>query len=315
VNDDVRDRARAAEAREERDVALPTALENENPLLVRLDPERVEDERERQLLGAAFDEQHRPREEDLGAVGVELGEHAERLGLLERVGLEERRALVARMPDERQILDAIDAQEDRRVRRVEDLVAALGERAQQTEEMPLHVRAQVELGLLDQQHEAAQARRHEALHAHHELQSPVCLGPVMLGVRRLEELGHVGGAGAGGGSDERARAEVRRKEEHRRCTGAVEVERVRRARVEEDRRVLLQPSLEVDAPRRPTRDVVDRRRWCRRLEQRPDRRQHGRLPARRLADEDAHRPGLELELPCCAVPLDQDPAERGHVPT
>src|SRR6266498_2960626 len=74
VHDDVRDPACVADAREERDVALATTLEHEYPLLVGLDAERVEDERERQLLGPPLHEQRGAREEQLGAVGVELGE-------------------------------------------------------------------------------------------------------------------------------------------------------------------------------------------------------------------------------------------------
>ena len=52
-------------------------------------------------------------------------------------------------------------------------------------------------------------------------------------------------------------AEVRRQEEHGRRAGAVEVERVGRARVEEDRVAFLEFRLEVDASGRAARDVVD----------------------------------------------------------
>ena len=113
--------------------------------------------------------------------------------------------------------------------------------------------------------------------------------PVMVGERRQEQLGDVGCAGAGGRRDERARAEVRRQEEHRRRAGAVEVERVgRRA----SRKIVCRarrPPRGGCAPSRPARDVVDRRRRRGGLEQRPDRGEHGRLAARRLADERAHR--------------------------
>ena len=111
-----------ADAREERHVALAAALEHEDPLLVGVDAERVEDERERQLLGAALDEHGAAREEELGAVAVELRERAEALGLGQRLGLEERRAAGRRVADERELLEPVDAEEDRRVRRVEDLV-------------------------------------------------------------------------------------------------------------------------------------------------------------------------------------------------
>ena len=200
------------------------------------------------------------------------------------------------------------------MRRVEDLVAALRELAQHAVEVPLRVRAQVELRLLDQQDEAAQVRREQALHAPRRAASPPsACGPVMLGERRLEELGDVGCARAGGRRDERPRAEVRRQEEHRRRARAVEVERVGRAWRRGRSSPLLELRLEVDAPRACRRgDVVDRRRRRRGLEQRPDRGEHGRLAARGLADERAHRARLELELARRAVALDRDPLERRH---
>ena len=48
---------------------------------------------------------------------------------------------------------------------------------------------------------------------------------------------------------------------------------------------------------------------------RPDRGEDGRLAARRLADERAHRAGLELELPRRAVALHRDPLKWRHRPT
>src|SRR6185369_12569513 len=122
---------------------LPPAFEDEDSLLVRLDAERVEDERERELLRAALHEQHRPCEKELGAVVVELRDDAKRLRLVERLRLEERRAASLRVADDREILDPVDAEKHRCMRRVEDLVAALREAAKHTEEMPLRVRAQI----------------------------------------------------------------------------------------------------------------------------------------------------------------------------
>ncbi len=87
---------------------------------------------------------------------------AEHLGLRERLGLEERRPARRRVPDERELLEPVDAEEDRRVRRVEDLVPRLGERPQEAVEAPLDVRAEIELRLLDQQHELAQVARRAA---------------------------------------------------------------------------------------------------------------------------------------------------------
>ena len=77
VHDDVRDPARVADADEERNVALAATLEHDDTLLVGLDPECVEDQRERQLLRAPFDEERRTREEQFRAVAVELGQGPE----------------------------------------------------------------------------------------------------------------------------------------------------------------------------------------------------------------------------------------------
>ena len=131
VDDDVRDAAGVGDAREERHVALAAALEHEDPLLVRVDAERVEDERERELLGATLDEHGAARQEELGAVAVELRQRAEPLGLGQRLGLEERGPAVGGVPDERELLELVDAEKDRRVGRVEDLVARLRERPQE----------------------------------------------------------------------------------------------------------------------------------------------------------------------------------------
>ena len=203
MDDDVRHVAGVADAREQRNVPLTAALEDENPFLVRLDPERVEHERKRHLLGAPFDEEDGPREEELCAVAVELGKHAERLRLLQRLRLEERRPLVSPVPHDRKVLDPVDAEEHGRMRRVENLVAALPERAKHAEEVPLRMRAEVELGLLDEQDEPPQVRREQALHAHHELEPAVRLGPVMVGERRQEELRDIGSARSRRRGDER----------------------------------------------------------------------------------------------------------------
>ena len=149
--------------------------------------------------------------------------------------LEERRPRVERVTHERELLDPVDAQEDRCVRRVEDLVALLRERAQQTVEVALRVRAQVELGLLDEHDEAAHVRLEQPLHPQHELQAAVRGRPVMLGDGRPEQLRDRSRARAGRRRDERSRAQVRRQEQHRRSAGPVQVQRVRRPGVEEDR--------------------------------------------------------------------------------
>ena len=267
-----------------------------------------------ELLGAPLDEHGAAREEELGAVAVELRERTERLGLRERLRLEERRPAGGRVTDERELLELVDAEEHRRVRRVEDLVARLREIPQKAVEVALGMWAEIELRLLDQEHEVAKVRADEPLHARHERESPVRLGPVMIDERRLEELGDLGSAPPGGRCHERPGAEVRRQEEHRRRPCAVEVERVGRLGVEEDR-ALGDVRLEADPSSGAVAgDVVDGRRRRGGLEQRPDRGQHGGLTARGLPDEGAHGARRELELAGRAIPLDRDASERRHRP-
>src|SRR4051794_32692553 len=79
VHHDVRDVAGVADLREERDVPFAGAVDDRDRLLVDVEAERAEHERERELLGAALDEQRRAGEEDLRSLRVELGEHAKRL--------------------------------------------------------------------------------------------------------------------------------------------------------------------------------------------------------------------------------------------
>jgi len=59
--------------------------------------------------------------------------------------------------------------------------------------MSLRVRAEVELGLFDQQHEASQVGREQALHPHHELEPAVRFRPMVRRDWRLQELGDVYG--------------------------------------------------------------------------------------------------------------------------
>jgi hypothetical protein len=307
---DVRDAARVGDAREERHVALAAALEHEDSLLVGVYAERVEDERERELLRPSLDEDRTAGEEELRAIAVELGERAEGLGLRERLRLEERRSARRRVADERELLELVDAEKDRRVGRVEDLVSRLGERAEESVEMALRVRAEIELGLLDQEHEVAEIRGHEPLHARDEREPAVRRGPVMVGRGRQQELGDLGRSAPGGGCDHRPRAEVRGQEEHGRRSRPVEVERVGRTGVEEDRS-LRHVGFEADpSPGSVAGHVVDGRRRGGGLQQCPDRREHGGLAARRLADECADGAGRELELAGRAIPLDRDASER-----
>src|SRR5437764_1379147 len=109
-----------------------------------------------------------------------------------------------------------------------------------------------------------------------------------------------------GRRDERPRPEVRGQEEHRRGARAVEVERVRRPGVEEDR-PLGDVRFEVDpAARAVARDVVDRRRRGGGLEQRPDRGQDGGFAARGLPHERAAQ-RVDKALTAVDAPAGQEP--------
>src|SRR5262249_5824348 len=149
--------------------------------------ERVEHEGKRQLLGAALDEHRAAREEQLGAVTVELRERAKRLGFRQGLGLEERRAARRRVTDERELLELVDAEEDGRMRGVQELVARLRERPQEAVEMALRMRAEIELRLLDQEHEVTQVRVEQPLHPRDKREPAIGGGPVAVDGRRLEE--------------------------------------------------------------------------------------------------------------------------------
>src|SRR5437764_842908 len=69
----------------------------------------------------------------------------------------QRRADVGGVAHERELLQSVDTEEHRRVCRVQDLVPALRELAEHPVQVTLEVRAEVELRLLDEQDEAAEA--------------------------------------------------------------------------------------------------------------------------------------------------------------
>ena len=181
MDDDVRDVARVGDAREERHVALAAALEHEDPLLVGVDAERVEERAGTSSFSVRPSTRTAQRARKSSARSLSNSESARNaLRLRERLGLVERRAAGRRVADERELLELVDAEEDRRVRRVEDLVPLLRERAQDAVEVPLRMRAEVELRLLDQEHEVAEVRGEQALHARHEREAAVRRGPVVI---------------------------------------------------------------------------------------------------------------------------------------
>ena len=113
MQDDVRDVTGVADLREQRDVALALTVDDGDRLLVRVEAERREDEGQRDLLRASLDEHHRPCEEHLGTLGVELGDHPERLLPRQRLRLQERGAGPLVVAHEHELVELVDAEEDR----------------------------------------------------------------------------------------------------------------------------------------------------------------------------------------------------------
>ena len=124
VDDDVRDARPPADLDEERQVRLAAALDDRDLLAVRVVAERVEDERERDLLGHALDEDRRAREEQLAALRVELAHDPERVVDVDRAQPLDRGDAELVAADEVDLLERGDVEQARRVRREEDLVAA-----------------------------------------------------------------------------------------------------------------------------------------------------------------------------------------------
>src|SRR5207302_1899250 len=85
----------------------------------------------------------------------------------------------------------IDGQKNRRIHRVENLIPLPYKITQDTKEMPLRMRAQIELGLFNQEHEAANVRDEQTLHAHDELESPINDQPMILNKKQNKELDNI----------------------------------------------------------------------------------------------------------------------------
>jgi plasmid stability protein len=92
--------------------------------------ERTEDEREDELLRTPLDEERRPGQEELAALGVELAERPEALVGGKRLRLEDRRPARRAVLDQRKLLEPGDVEEGGGVGRVDDLVAGRGELAE-----------------------------------------------------------------------------------------------------------------------------------------------------------------------------------------
>jgi len=105
---------------------------------------------------SCLDEEHGARQEDFGAIGVELREHPEGLLLRQRLRLQQPCACSLVVANEHEVGQRVDAEEGRSVGRVEHLVAH-GEAAEQPAQVTLRGRAEVELRLLDEDDEPADA--------------------------------------------------------------------------------------------------------------------------------------------------------------
>ena len=209
-------------------------------------------------------------------------------------------------PDEHELVEAVDAEEDRCVGRVDDLVAAGGRRAASTGacEMPLRVRAEIELGLLDQDDEPAHpARIDGALQSSGRVRAlrRSLLGHARTSIARLagESVRAISVDGRRwAGKKERGGAAPPGRELSV-AGGQASRNKVRSPRTASTWTRAYAP-----------RDVVAERHRRGRLEQGPDRRQDGRLARRRLADEHARASGLEDHVAGAAIALDRNPGDQ-----
>ena len=117
---------------------------------------RAEDEGQREALGLALHEDDLLREEHLAPLVVEGSLDAHPLGVAQdaRIGAPQCRPLAAQV-EPRDLLVVGGVDQVRRPGRVDDLVAHLGEAAQERIEVPLGLRREEQLRFLDQQHLAA----------------------------------------------------------------------------------------------------------------------------------------------------------------
>ena len=161
--------------------------------------------------------------------------------------------------------------------------------------MTLRRGAEVELRLLDQDHEAAHARLDECSERADERQ------PAVLGALGTDDADRALRRRIGR-REEGRRSQVGREEEGVRRALAVQVQRLGRLRVEEQGAA---PDLGFHVHALlATRDVLARRHGRSGLEEGPDRREHGRLARRRLADERTEGTRLEEHVAGAPEALD-----------
>ena len=158
VHGDERQPDRPADPAEQRDVPLPTAFDDRDPLPVGIVSQRFEHEGQRELLGEPFHQDGGAGQEELAPRGVELGEGAELLVGGEGLGLQQERPDLRPAFGEHELVQPHDVQERGGVRGVEDLVAAGRDEPEQPVQVALRLRREEELGLLHQDDDTGDAR-------------------------------------------------------------------------------------------------------------------------------------------------------------
>ena len=111
------------------------------------------------LLGHAFDENRRPREEELGTLRVELAHHPKRVVDVDRPQPFDRGHAEVVTADEIDLLERGETEETRGVRGEEDLVAAIREVSDEPAQIPVRVRGEKQLRLLDRENDARDIER------------------------------------------------------------------------------------------------------------------------------------------------------------
>ena len=314
VDDDERDPARLADPGEHRDVGLPAALDDGDLRAVGVVAERREDGREHELLRPPLDEDRGAGEEELAPLGVELAHHPKRLVRVERLRLHDMGAAAGAVADEDELLQPRDVQEGRGVRRVEHLVPGAGEGAQTAVEVALRVRAEEELGLLDEEHRAGDLPLAAGVDPGHERRGPGGVRPALGRVaKRPPEAADclLGRVGVAVDLEQRPGAPHSREKEHGRCTAAPDARLVGRMRGKPDPASVAEPRLDRELVGAAT-EVLPARRRRRRVEEGPDSTEEVGLAGAGLADERGDRAELELDVPRRAVVADPDRLQERH---
>ena len=314
MHDHERDPTGPADAREDRDVRLAAALDDGDLRPVGIVAEGGEDRRQDELFRPALDEDRRAREEELAPLGVELAHDPEGLVGVERLRLDDVRASPGRVADEDELLQPRDVEEGGRVRRVDDLVAFGRQRAQPAVEVPLRVGTKEELGLLDQEGDAADAGFLARVDACDERR---CARRVRSELGRVAEAGPeafdrlAGVVGEPTQLEKGARPLGRPEKDDGRRPAATGARPLCRLGGEADAAAVGEPCLDGHGhlAARNVPAVGRRRGW---VEQRLNGAEEVRLPRARLADEGSHRAERQLDVARRAIRAHSDGLEEGH---